>query len=408
MNKESFYKGILAELEKQAYIPYPQPKDKKKSVWTNPLLWAGLGTAGLGAYSLYKGKQGNPTPPPQTTLPTESDSSTLPSFSSQLGGLSYTKDTPFNLKNFAKDVSTNPNVMSGYAGLVGKAIKQPWLDRAGTTGMMGIGAPMLYDAIANPDQQNIGNRLLEGGAGVGDLGLQALGKRRLAEALTKAAPDSLSNFTANRLASTAAKRLVSGAAFAPAFAADMAAEGAMGIGVDQANRHADMLSDLSDTLTTKMQELKQNPKSDQYLNALNEVHSIFDNVPGQHYINEVTNPQVFARLGLGQYYHLPTWLGGKGYSQSPGLDPINNLVSKAKGLYNTELDKVREFKDSSGNTVNSSFRIPAMVGDLNSMKLTEPGSNAFANSVPALDTPVTLPDKITKFDYLNAMTNPQQ
>ena len=60
MNNEMFYKGILSELEKRAYIPYPQKP--KQPFYKRPGFWAGaagLGAAGAGMYGLVKGMKEN-------------------------------------------------------------------------------------------------------------------------------------------------------------------------------------------------------------------------------------------------------------------------------------------------------------------------------------------------------------
>lgn len=62
MNTEMFYRGLLHELEKHS-----NETPRKRSMFSNPMFWGGLGLAGLGGYGLWRGMQGAAPAPAQTS-----------------------------------------------------------------------------------------------------------------------------------------------------------------------------------------------------------------------------------------------------------------------------------------------------------------------------------------------------
>jgi hypothetical protein len=113
MIANSFYKGILTELEKRAAV-LPQPNKKS---WTeqHPLLTAGAGLtlAGLGGYAAYKGFGGKPATPNPNPKPVPNSRLTGATVPATLTTTVPTKSTP--LTNYGKiEKATDYAQVAGY------------------------------------------------------------------------------------------------------------------------------------------------------------------------------------------------------------------------------------------------------------------------------------------------------
>ena len=202
MNKQSFYKGILAELEKIADQPLQvvDTSQPKKPFYKSPLFWGGLGAAGLGGYGLYKSMQGNQVPVNSAVASSESP------------------PTPTEVNQLNPN-SPNP-VTSTLKHILPVAENFTW------------GGGLVDDAIRNPDQHSLLTRGLEGGTGMSSLGIEGLASSTLKPLTSK---------ILTTAAHEGAKAIVRGGIM-PAYIAGMAGQYGIAKSTDAALQHSDLNS----------------------------------------------------------------------------------------------------------------------------------------------------------------------
>lgn len=350
MNKTAFYRGLLAELEKTAYIPYNQAKPKKPPFYKRPGFWAGVGgvgLAGLGAANfLRKPSPTQSSPPPRPRTPPVSLSDPLPTQS--------TTNTAYDALNESVNTgSTRLMLGSAGASLANIPLKNPYISTAVSkampisTGLWTGGG--VVNALNPYSTEPVSDRLMQGGAGALDL-TGSLLTSPATQSLARAAP-TLSNLA--RQGAGLASRL-GGAPLTLAYLLGSLGKGTMEDGTAAAENHAEDTATLSDTALASMKTLRskgfnlltkpdpaaglQTPKllNPEQHTSLSKLYSLHNDPAMGEYIKQVTEPDFSARLGYGKYYHLPKWLGGNGY-EDPHIDTTKLVLDRSKGVLDQQL-----------------------------------------------------------------------
>jgi hypothetical protein len=316
MNNEMFYRGVLSELHKQAEL---QPK--KKSLLSNPYLWGGLGLAGLGAAGAYKYFHNQPvTPTPAVPTAEPAPNLTTP--------IASPVPTP-------KPAPTTPP-MNGYEkaslglGAAGSTRFLPYLRKLpgiGPVANLAFSGSMLADA-ANPEsnESNL-TRLTQAGAGAADGASAAISSKLVAPHTAKVLP---------KFVMQGAGKLAGGPLSLAYMGGDLGRSVIEGA-TESAKSNTDTLSAVTD-LTRKKVPV---PTSPTYIEDMQSMYNLFNTEQGDKVTKQVTDPNLFARLGYGQYYHLPKWMtlfGGKGYDQGPATDTVTKHLSNTRQMFENAMD----------------------------------------------------------------------
>ena len=345
MNNEMFYKGVLAELKKEAYVTLPPPQTKRPW-YKNPAVWGGIGLAGLGGYGAYKmlGNKPAPTPAPvDNHVPLAEGTREImnaaygdnlldhPASLNQPAQPSMLRSVLGGVGQYGLNLVKSPgfDTMAGL-GAAGSLLNKPVLGRLGGV-VGGFDGQMLYNGVTNPDNSSLVNRGLELGTGLGMAGINAAGTRNVAAGLLKFAPqtaDPVAEFAAKRMALQGAKSLVgmpfrAGMRFVPGVGWAYTA-GTLGqMGIEHASNAAEdyVNSPLDLALADRLKTISQGLKSqDSHVlnNAAIDARNLFATDRGNAWSNKATNPGVWATMGAGGV---------------PNRAPLINELNKVKSQF---------------------------------------------------------------------------
>ena len=332
MNQTAFYKGILAELHKQAVempTSAPAPVEKKKNNWMLPAL--GVGGAALGAGLLYN-KFKSPSADPNQFAPkpyTEDVGAPRPmidkiSDKAGIGAMSAgTGQGAYNLAG-----SLYNKWFGGKTGLPGQAhLNKIPMNRIGGGVDLSYGVSDLNSAVNNPYGENGVVRAAQGVSGISRLGLGVMG------AANKTVNAGFRTAAEAWAGKAAAGKLMAGTIGMPATIAALVAQVALENAGNHAEGHSDELGSMADQIPMLRKYLRSNdPVIKDKVKQI--VNSWFDNSinPGRGSdFNVVTNPDGWARIGSGIDNYGLSYGNGVGvpWSGASGADAGTETITKA-------------------------------------------------------------------------------
>ena len=346
MNNKSFYHGILVELRKVAADNYvAQPR--KRSMFSNPMFWGGLGLAGLGGYGLYKGLQ-HPTVPSPTTTPAipglqqtpDVDPSNKFDTASQavnvaggrgllaIGGANAASG---GLNALSRIAGPAKPLVAGAGKAVGNLAGRAAGSLAGRAALGSVGIGNMIDSInpnvsySNNSYANNGIKATQGVGGALDAFTSLASKKTLGSILAKAAPAALGSAGAATLGTEGAGILIPGVNIAVGVGS--AGQLALGAGGIAAENHSNRLGALTDFIPNLSRSL-HSPDPSTSDEAMNSANQLFNSYKGQDIIKRVTNPGFWGRIGYDPLH--------AGYS-APESGGLTSNLNRVRELYHNKL-----------------------------------------------------------------------